>query len=374
MIENINYTNNLFDKVIAILEQAKSNVVRTVNQNMVIAYWMIGKEIVNEFQDGKERAEYGLNVLSELSERLTAKYGKGYSVPNLQNFRKFYLAFSDRIKIQYPSGTNSDIMPIQYPMGTIFDNAFNSNLSWSHYRALMRVNNIKARDYYEIQSAESGWNKRELERHIHTQYFERMLNNQNEQTSHSENQIIKNHNPNINILKNPYVLEFLELNDIPNLYESHLEKAIINHLQSFLLELGKGFAFVGRQKKLQFENQDYYVDLVFYNCILKCYILIDLKIGELTHRDVGQMDGYVRLFDDKYTAQDDNPTIGLILCTDKNESVAKYSVLNERKQIFASKYMLYLPTEDELQQEIQRERMLLEENIEINQQNTLKDI
>jgi predicted nuclease of restriction endonuclease-like (RecB) superfamily len=368
-ITNNNITQ-LFDKVVKILEQAKSNVIQAVNSNMVLAYWLIGKEIVNEFQAGKERAEYGMNLLQDLSDKLTMKYGKGYSVPNLQNFRKFYLAFADRFEIQYLPGTISEREQIQYPLGTISKNPFNSNLSWSHYRALMRVKNTEARNYYEKEAAECGWNKRELERHIHSQHFERMLKNQDSKANMiNKKSLLKTNTNNIDILKNPYILEFLELNDLPNLYENQLEKAIINHLQSFLLELGRGFAFLARQKRLQYENQDYYVDLVFYNCILKCYLLIDLKIGELTHQDVGQMDGYVRLFDDLYTAEDDNPTIGLILCADKNEAIAKYSVLNERKQIFASKYMLYLPSEEELQSEIIRERKLLEQNMDYQTEN-----
>lgn len=225
----------------------------------------------------------------------------------------------------------------------------------------MRVKDLRAREFYEKEAVECGWDKRDLERQIQSQYYERILSSQDQQAMiEAGRRELKPTGPLIDTLKNPYVLEFLNLPDVPVLHESHLETAIITQLQSFLLELGKGFAFVGRQKRLQFEDKDLYIDLVFYNCILKCYLLIDLKTGALTHADVGQMDGYVRLFDDQYTVEGDNPTIGLILCTEKNEAVAKYSVLNDRKQIFASKYMLYLPSEEMPAAEVMRERRLIE--------------
>ncbi|ETR65812.1 MAG: hypothetical protein OMM_13680, partial [Candidatus Magnetoglobus multicellularis str. Araruama] len=236
--------------------------------------------------------------------------------------------------------------------------------SWSHYRALMRVNNEKARLFYEHESITCGWDKRTLERHIYSQYYERLLSSQQPEKmmqSAQKERSIKNDA--IDVLKNPYILEFLGLPNSSTLHETDLESAIITHLQNFLLELGKGFAFVARQKRLHFDNTDLFVDLVFYNCILKFYMLIDLKVGALSYKDVGQMDGYVRMFDDLYTTEDDNPTIGLILCSEKNEAVARYSILNERKQIFASKYMLYLPTENELKIELERERKLIEEHM-----------
>ena len=393
----------IFDRVVSIMEQARKNVVRAVNSNMVLAYWLIGREIVEEVQKGDKRADYGKLVIKELSEKLNNKYGKGFSPANLANFKQFYLVFKNKeinfhpvsrksetkeifypagiksdlqkghpvgeesvgqleVAKQYPKGTNSKENQIHHPMGGELINPFNPNISWSHYRALMRVKEEDARLFYEQEIIECGWSKRDLERHIHSQYYERMLKNQQQSIVKSTSKKLPvNQNISIEMLKHPYVLEFLELPDNPVLHETQLESAIISHLQSFLLELGKGFAFVGRQKQLQFDNKSYFVDLVFYNCILKCYLLIDLKINELSHKDVGQMDGYVRMFDDRYTAKDDNPTIGLILCADKNESVAKYSVLSERKQIFASKYMLYLPTEKELAIEIKKERLLIED-------------
>lgn len=352
-------SGEIFDRVVSIMEQARENVVRAVNSNMVLAYWLIGREIVEEIQKGDKRADYGKQVLKQLSDKLTRKYGKGFSPANLANFKQFYLMFEDRIVNFYPVGINSNK---GHSMSGELINPFNPNISWSHYRALMRVKKEDARLFYEQEIIECGWSKRDLERHIHSQYYERMLKNQQQSiVKNTSKKLPVNQNISIEMLKNPYVLEFLELPDNPVLHETQLESAIISHLQSFLLELGKGFAFVGRQKRLQFDDKNYFVDLVFYNCILKCYLLIDLKINELSHKDIGQMDGYVRMFDDLYTAKDDNPTIGLILCADKNESVAKYSVLSERKQIFASRYMLYLPTEEELKIEIQKERLLIED-------------
>ena len=357
---------SLLDRVVLILEQARANVVRAVNSNMVTAYWLIGREIVLELQGGDERAEYGKQVIENLSMQLTQKYGQGFSVANLKNFRQFYSTYSDRLeKKSYPLGSELNTAPGKsYPMGSEFKNGFSAQLSWSHYRALMRVAKGDARDFYEREAIECGWDKRSLERQIHSQYYERMLVSQNpQQMIESARREIVPRTEGIETLKNPYVLEFLGLPEVSSLHEKQLESAIITHLQNFLLELGKGFAFVARQKRLRFEDTDLYVDLVFYHCILKCYLLIDLKIGEISHKDVGQMDGYVRMFDAQYIATDDNPTIGLILCTEKNEAVAKYSVLNDRKQIFASKYMLYLPTEKELALELERERRLIEAHL-----------
>jgi predicted nuclease of restriction endonuclease-like (RecB) superfamily len=249
-------------------------------------------------------------------------------------------------------------------VGDEFDHRFSPHLSWSHYRALMRVSKPEARNFYEREAIECGWDKRSLERQIHSFYYERMLASQNpNQMLECARREVSAPQEGIETLKNPYVLEFLGLPELAVLHETQLEAAIITHLQTFLLELGKGFAFVARQKRMRYEDTDLYIDLVFYNCIIKCYLLIDLKMGELTHRDVGQMDGYVRMFDELYTAVDDNPTIGLILCAEKNEAVARYSVLNDRKQIFASKYMLYLPTEKELAQEIEREQRLIKAHL-----------
>ena len=343
--------SHLFDKVVDILEQARGNVVKSVNSNMVVAYWHIGREIVQEIQTGKKRAEYGKQVLEELSDNLNKHYGLGFSVTNLRAFRLFFQS--------YPNRLNS----IQHPVGAEFKSGFNPRLSWSHYRALLRVKSERARIFYEKEAAECGWGTRQLERQIQTSYFERILDNHEQEgllpASHKRLPS-ENLNP-IHVLKSPMVLEFLDLPDDSDLHESKLEQAIINNLQSFLLELGTGFSFVARQKHIHFSDDDFYIDLVFYNNILKCFLLIDLKLGKLTHRDVGQMDGYVRLFEDQFKIEGDNPTVGLILCSGKNEAVAKYSVLSDSKQLFASKYLKFLPTEEVLKLEIESERKLIEE-------------
>jgi len=388
----------LFDRVADIIEQARGNIVRAVNRNMVLAYWLIGREIVQEIQGGKERAAYGRQVLGELSRRLTERFGAGYSETTLQYFRKFHQVYANRChQIPRPMGVeleavkNSEAIPrplgvelsrtgkghplgdefipageaaaIQYPAVADFAPAFSPQLSWSHYRALMRVAKPEAREFYEQEAIEGGWDKRTLERQIQSSYYQRLLKSQHPDAMLAEGRhTLASPDAAISTLKHPYVLEFLALPEVAALQESDLEQAILSHLQSFLLELGKGFAFVARQKRLRFEDDNRYVDLVFYHIQLRFYLLVDLKIGKLTHGDVGQMDGYVRMFDDLCVTEGDNPTIGLILCTEKDEVVAKYSVLNDRRQIFASKYMLYLPTEEELQLEVERERRLIEAN------------
>jgi predicted nuclease of restriction endonuclease-like (RecB) superfamily len=362
----------LFGRIVSILEQARSNAVRAVNNNMVIAYWLIGREILNKIQGGTKRAAYGKQIIEQLSEQLTTKYGPGFSAANLRNFRQFYEMYPDRL-IHYPRGSELDLKENHAPKGRKYINEFSPLLTWSHYRTLMRVEKPDARLFYEQEAIACGWDKRTLERQIHSCFYDRMLKSQDPQAMlQSGRQQAAPYQPAVESLKNPYVLEFLGLPDTAALHETHLESAIISHLQAFLLELGKGFAFVARQKRMRFEETDLYVDLVFYNCILKCYLLIDLKMGELSHQDVGQMDGYVRMFDDLFTVDNDNPTIGLILCTEKNEAVAKYSVLKDRRQIFASKYMLYLPTEKELAVELERERRLIEAQLAVQSETVEK--
>jgi predicted nuclease of restriction endonuclease-like (RecB) superfamily len=319
---------------------------------MVIAYWLIGREIVEEIQNGSDRAEYGKQIIENLSKYLNQRYKKGFSVSNLKYFRSFYIAYPDRCdQISHPTGGQSLTF-------------FNPKLSWSHYRALTQVKNRKERDFYEKEAAECGWSKAQLERQIQTSYYKRIIANRGEAgitPANRERLEGEEINP-ADMLKSPYVLEFLGLPDSPQLHETQLEDAIITNIQSFLLELGKGFSFVARQKKLSFDDDSFYIDLVFYNYILKCFLLIDLKIGKLTHRDIGQMDGYVRLFENEFKVEGDNPTIGLILCSDKSETVAKYSVLSESKNLFAAKYLDFMPTEKQLELEIMRERKLIENN------------
>ena len=364
---------NLFDRVAAILEQARGNVVRAVNTNMVLAYWLIGREIVEEVQRGKGRAKYGEKLIDDLSVRLKARYGKGFSTTNLRYFRTFYTAYADRVpEIRQIGSGVLPASPIRQTRSGVLDaltkavepaaapHGFSPVLGWSHYQALMGVKNRNERLFYEIEAEREGWELDHLKRQIHSLLFARLLKSRDKagvMNLASQGHVLKTA---ADTIRNPYILDFLGIPEAHVLHESALESAIIQNLQNFLLELGKGFAFVGRQKRLQYDADFFYVDLVFYNCILKCYLLIDLKIGELTYQDVGQMDSYVRMFDDKYLTPGDNPTIGLILCAKKNETIAKYSVLNESRQIFASKYMLYLPTEEQLRLEIDKERQIIE--------------
>ena len=377
--------NSLFDRVVSILEQAKANVVRSVNSNMTLAYWHIGQEIVQELQGGKERAEYGKQLIQDLSSRLTQRYGKGFSETNLKYFRLFYQTYVHRspeirhkksdqfesTQIRHKACDELSSTPKSRKAGVLDDmsmavdgnhliKGFSSRLSWSHYRALTKVENKNERLFYEIEAEKENWSVPALERQIHSFLFARLLKSRDKDGV--IDLIRKGHvvaTP-TDTIKDPYILDFLGLPDSNVLHESAIEKAIIANLQSFLLELGKGFAFIGRQKRLQFGDKFFHIDLVFYNCILKCYLLIDLKIGELTHQDIGQMDGYVRMFGEQFRTEGDNPSIGLILCAKKDETIARYSVLKDSKQLFASKYMLYLPTEEELQREIERERRLIE--------------
>ncbi len=361
---------DLFHRVVAILDRARDHVVRSVNSEMVVAYWLIGREIVLELQGGSERAKYGRRLLEDLSERLIVRYGEGYSLTNLKYFRTFYLVYQDKNPlIGHPMGDLSRSFQKGRPLGDqsgiskqfkILSTNFHPNLTWSHYRALMRVENKNAREFYEVEAERCNWGKRDLERQIATMYYERILASRNKADRLQDTFRSPRQTQPIDVLKDPYVLEFLNLPDSSKLHESQMEQAIIDNLQAFLLELGKGFAFVARQKRMRFDSKDFYVDLVFYNISLKCFVLIDLKIGELTHQDIGQMDGYVRMFEEHERTKEHNPTIGLILCSEKNEAIAKYSVLKENKQLFASKYKLYLPTENELRRELERERRLIE--------------
>ena len=358
----------LFGRVATILEQARGNVVRAVNTNMVTSYWLIGREIVQALQGGEQRAEYGKRVLDQLSNKLSEHYGKGFSSSNLGYFRQFYLAYMHRIQIPHPLGGELPEIETGRQVDGEGLQKFSTQLSWSHYRVLMAVTTLQAREFYEREAIEGGWSKRTLERQVHTQYYERSLHAQQPEKIIAEGrQLQKTTQKSSEMLKNPYVLEFLGYSNAAAIRESDVEQAIITHLQHFLLELGTGFAFVARQKHLRIDEDDRFIDLVFYHCRLKFYLLIDLKIDKLTHGDVGQMDGYVRMFDGLFTMPDDNPTIGLILCAEKCDTVARYSVLNDRKQIFASKYLPNLPSEEQLQREIARERKLIEAAMEEKQ-------
>ena len=368
----------LFGRIVDILEEARSHVARTVNSAMVGAYWLIGREIVEEEQKGQKRADYGKALLLDLSRRLNKRYGDGYSVTTLQNCRKFYLIYEHRLAIQYPMGTKFAMAPMVYPMGrepgksgrfqppdealqpkqdpmgTEFATDFHPNLSWSHYRALMRVENEEARQFYEQEAARNHWNKRQLERQINTLLFERLLRSRDKDSVlQLANEDQATEHP-IDIIKDPYALEFLGLPESHRLLESDLETALTTHMQEFLLELGAGFAFVARQKRLTLDGDHFYADLVFYHVRLKCYVIIDLKTEKLTHGDIGQMQMYVHYYDREICIQEDNPTIGLILCTDKNDAAVEYVLDKGNERIFASRYKLELPPKEELR------RLLLE--------------
>jgi len=320
---------------------------------MVESYWHIGRLIVEEEQQGKKRADYGAKLIQSLAVRLSTEYGKGFSEQNLWNMRQFYVKFS-ALQREFKVSNKDTIL-----------SALRRELSWTHYKALLRVEKPDACVWYMHEAADQNWSTRALERQIHSLYYERLLISKNKKPvlEEAKRNVGKSPSTPTNYLKDPYVLEFLDLNDRCNYRESELEQAIIDNIQMFLLELGKGFAFVARQKRLSTDTKDFYIDLVFYNYHLKCFVLIDLKTGELTHQDVGQMDMYVRMVDDKERGKEDNPTVGLILCTDKDHAIVKYSVLQESKQLFASKYRLYLPTEKELAIELEREKRMIESQL-----------
>lgn len=385
---SIPHPSSLFDRVTAILDEARGNVVRSVNTQMVLAYWLIGREIVQELQGGAERAAYGQQVLRDLSRRLTEHYGRGFSVTNLQNFRMFHQTYANRLpQIHQTLSVKSKTTPIHQTASgelrspakrstlSVLDDlmlatkgidevrGFSPRLSWSHYQELMKVEHRGERLFYEVEAEQESWGVRHLRRQIHTFLFARLLKSRDKAgvlALAAKGQEVRKP---IDAIKNPYVLDFLDLPEAEALHESKLEEAIISNLQAFLLELGKGFAFVARQKRIDFDTEFFYIDLVFYHVILKCYVLIDLKLGRLTHQDVGQMDSYVRMYDELCRGEGDSPTIGLILCADKSGTIAKYSVLKGSKQLFASRYTLHLPSEEELSREVERERREAEKKI-----------
>jgi len=334
--------NELFERIRELVISARSQLRQTINTTMVLTYWDIGRMIVEEEQAGKDRAAYGQQQLQTLSRRLTNELGKGFSISNLKNMRQFYQLFPNR-------------------------HAVRSDLSWTHYRILMRVGNPQARDWYAQEVIRQNWSSRALERQIGTLYYERLLSSK-ERTSVEAEAEGKTEALSLNpkdYLRDPYILDFLNLPS-STVLESEFEQALIDNLQQFLLELGKGFAFVERQQRISTDDGDYYIDLVFYNFHLKCFLLIDLKMHKLSHQDVGQMDMYVRMYEEQKRRHDDNPTIGLILCSQGNDTVVKYSVLNDSKQLFASKYVTELPSEEEWRQELERERKLVQQRLAKN--------
>lgn len=327
----------LLDALRGLIQQGRQQALRAVDMVQVQTCWEIGRHIVEFEQGGEARAAYGKKLLPRLAEALTREFGRGFDDRNLRNMRAFYQAF-----------------PIWHAVRT--------ELSWTHYRALLRVSNEEAREWYANEAALQNWSARALDRQIGTLYFERLL------LSGDKASVAAEADANIAALpqtprefvRDPVMLEFLGLPGTGKLLESRLEQALMDKLQAFLLELGKGFAFVARQQRISTESQDFYVDLVFYNYLLKCFVLIDLKTDKLTHQDIGQMDMYVRMYDDLKSGPDDNPTVGILLCEHKDQSVVRYSVLHDSEQLFATKYRLVLPSEEELRVEIERERDAIE--------------
>ncbi len=337
-------SNNYINEIKTILKNARQKAYTAVNSVMVEAYWKIGRRIVEEEQNGKERAEYGKEILQNLSKELTEEFGKGYSYRTLREIRQFYLMFSDFEKWRTVS----------------------AKLTWSHFQKVLRVSNEKARIFYLTEAAENMWSVRTLDRNISTLYYNRIVASIDKKIVENEMKEKTKKLQAKEFIKNPVVLEFLDLPSNMSYTESQLEKALTDDIQKFMMELGKGFAFVERQQHIRTENSDFYIDLVFYNYILKCFVIVELKTGKLTHQDIGQLDMYVRMYNDLKKQENDNPTIGLLLCTDTDSTVIKYSVLNDNKNLFASKYVNYLPSEEELINEIERQKILFEINNEVD--------
>ena len=305
---------------------AQGKVYAAVNSAMVNAYWEIGEQIYRACGEN-DRAEYGKNLLRYLSERLTAEFGKGFDESNLRRMRQFYLTFPIRDTLCH-------------------------ELSWSHYRVLMRISDKTARDFYTEECAKAAWSVRQLERQIHTMYYQRLLASRDKESVSAEIQTTEPKPEYEKAVKDPYVMEFLQIKPDTHVYESDIEHALLDHLQEFLLELGRGFSFVARQKRFIVDGQDFFIDLVFYNYILKCFVLFDLKTGTLTHQDLGQMQMYINYYTRELMNEGDKPPIGIVLCAEKNDAIVKYTLPENNDQIFASKYYTYLPTEEELKREL----------------------
>lgn len=348
-LTNIKYqiTDNVLLDICLIINSAKDFAYQSVNIALVERNWLIGYRIAEEELKGNERADYGNQVIKKLSKELTKEYGKGFDSRNLYYFFKFYKMFP---KILNSASSKSKML-----------------LSWTHYRTLLQIEDQSARDWYEKEAVEQTWSVRTLQRNISSQYYYRLLKSQIKEPVIKEMEVNNKEYYLINKLefvKNPVIAEFLGYSLDSAFTETDLETSIINNLQKFLMELGKGYAFVARQQHIHTEKEDYFIDLVFYNYILKCFVLIDLKTKKITHQDVGQMDMYVRMYDELKKSKEDNPTIGILLCSDTDSDIAKYSILKGNEQLFASKYKLYLPTEEELRAEIENQKTIFNLQIE----------
>jgi predicted nuclease of restriction endonuclease-like (RecB) superfamily len=362
-------SDGLYERIRSIWESARTQAARSVNSAHVCANWLIGQQIVEAEQHGAGRAGYGLNLLKSLSERLRAEYGQGFSETALKYMRLFYLAYPRFLRIRHtvrdelqgalkpPGGRightprdQSSKTTAAWQAGTL-----HPSLSWSHYRTLLRVERQDVRSFYEIEAVKKGWSARQLERQLNSLLFERLLKSRDKKGLMAlANRGLVVQRP-VDAIKDPYVLEFLNLPESERLVESRIETALLSKLQAFLLELGQGFAFVGRQQRLTLDGDHFYPDLVFYHIKLRCYVVIDLKVARLSHADLGQMQLYVNYYDQKIAGPEDNPTIGLILCTDKNDAMVRYVLGKNARQIFASRYKMHLPSEQELRDELRRE-------------------
>ena len=395
-LTNKNTLNQLYQNVSQHIDRARQSIQRAIDTEMVMAYWYIGREIITEEQNGESETQYGAYILHELSTKLTEKYGKGFSVPHLKNIRRFYITYADRNQINaHATQTGMETTQIGYalqeklsvntpqtgiettqigyaPQENLGVNIpqtgiktalegrssqskqvfFHPKLGWIHYRALMRVTRVEARQFYEIEAIENNWSGRELERQIASLLFDRLAKSKNKkgllELASVGQEILRPEDE----IRDPVILEFLNLPEAHMLVESKLEDALISNLQNFLLELGKGFAFVARQKRLTLDGDNYYADLVLYHIILKCYVIIDIKTRKLSYGDLGQMQLYVNYFDQEVKMKDDNPTVGLVLCTEKSDSMVQYTLGEQNQQIFASKYHLHFPSIPDLEREM----------------------
>ena len=347
----------------AIVYTAKQKAYQAADLYQVVSNWLVGRRIVEQEQHGKERAQYGKHIVELASEALTAEFGKGYSVVNIKSFRKFYLTFNNLLIGQTVSAQSENGLTIKGQSVSAeleLAKILPSNLSWSHYERLMRIKNEDERDWYMREAAEESWSVRTLNRNIGSQYYHRLLqtpeSKRGEVIDEMQRLTADYQKDRHKFLRNPVVAEFLGFSQDAAYSETNLESAIIDHLQKFILELGKGFAFVARQQRIKTDMGDYYIDLVFYNYILKCFLLIDLKSSQISYEDVGQMDMYIRMYDELKCSEGDNPTIGLLLCSETSKDLARYSILKDSKQLYAAKYLTYLPTKEQLTAEIERQK------------------
>lgn len=341
--------NRLYTDACGIIEEARAQAYKAVNVALTLRNWKLGERIAKEELDGAERAEYGKRVVATLAKDLSAKYGKGFDRKSLYNYLKFFRF--------YPKIVDA----VSRQFGKV-DAASRQLLPWTHYRELIRVDDSDARLWYEREALQEGWSTRTLHRNIASQYYFRLLKSQHQENVREEmHQLTATYEQDkLEFIKNPVVAEFLGLQTDIDYTETKLESSIISHMQKFIMEMGKGFAFVARQQHIRTDMGDYYIDLVFYNYILKCFFLIDLKTTQISHQDVGQMDMYVRMYDELKRSEGDNPTIGLLLCSETSEDMARYSVLNNSNQLYQAKYLTYLPTQEELRREIERQKAVFE--------------